>query len=402
MKKLKLQILLCLFTIIISQFSKAQIKCIDPCTNSTSEMFMKTFCEVNTDCGTYPLVYVIINYHKYSCPGKPDQIVIENFVSVNDLNTLGTSPNIWGLINIIDPLPPLPANPLLSSYCKNQYDAAVCQPIPGIGNIPPTFTPQELKKLFDIAVLDLMNSLAPSGTSTWDVDVIFPGSCFSFVTVQVPNQTTHIVFNPNDYGPVPNQLLAPKSIINWAIPCNDVCCKTRFTAKLIERNNIPDLETNYTMWEYKVKEFVDRGQSTQDCQSQALPDFQTSKGRPKNIKIYDTNNVLIDAPLTVLRQTTCALTCGYAPQPPLYKTSGIQNKVKLQLNAKPTLIENSIYLTEEEILKVSVFDLKGEKVLEVKTLTNGELNTSSLKQGLYFIQVYTSDVEVSTIKVVKP
>jgi hypothetical protein len=45
--------------------------------------------------------------------------------------------------------------------------------------------------------------------------------------------------------------------------------------------------------------------------------------------------------------------------------------------------------------------MSGKKVISTTHLENDELNTTELKPGVYFIQVYVSDNIVKTIKVAK-
>jgi hypothetical protein len=45
--------------------------------------------------------------------------------------------------------------------------------------------------------------------------------------------------------------------------------------------------------------------------------------------------------------------------------------------------------------------MKGKKVLNTSKLENGELNTSELKEGIYFIQLHFENNIVKSLKVVK-
>jgi hypothetical protein len=80
----------------------------------------------------------------------------------------------------------------------------------------------------------------------------------------------------------------------------------------------------------------------------------------------------------------------------------MEKNIPLEYSANPTLIDDIIVFTANQpIQKVAIFSMDGKKVNTSKSLENNILNTSELKNGIYFIQVSFSDTLVKTIKVVK-
>jgi hypothetical protein len=94
------------------------------------------------------------------------------------------------------------------------------------------------------------------------------------------------------------------------------------------------------------------------------------------------------------------------PSPSTFTTSNneLNNKqIPLEFSANPTVINDYLkFTTNKTIAKIMVFNTAGKKVMNINSPENNEINTSELKQGAYFVQVYFTDNNVKTVKVVKP
>ncbi|MEI6879899.1 MAG: T9SS type A sorting domain-containing protein [Bacteroidota bacterium] len=352
--------------------------CVDPCTVSSSDMFYYPLAVPDIPCDGISPLYLIINYHKYNCPNRPVVIVIENYVIVDDRNQDPT----W----IVQTLPwdcIAKYKKCASSKCTNPTTGAQF-------NVP--LTESENKQLLNMAIGALMKEIGISSATT-DIEIVFPGSCFSSITLQYPDQLCFYTLPPNDLGPVTPIVLRPKSTVNWTIPCNDVCCKTRFKMKITYLGN------NQTEYEYIPVEYVNRDQTFADCWNQPKPSFDNASSKPP-VKMYVNGN-FVDAPAQVISQSSCVVACGVAPQPPLYKTSSIKEQANIKLMVSPTYIKNSFFIENNNINKVKIYDIKGTLVMDVSNIENGELNLSHLSEGIYLVQVLFDNNQSSTIKVYK-
>lgn len=247
------------------------------------------------------------------------------------------------------------------------------------------------------AITRLVNQTRAS--SRRDYEVSFKGSCFSLVTLTFPDGA-FFVGTPDDAGTVDTFNLSAGSMITQKIPCNEVCCKVSY------RWQKTSLINGQTISRWTPISF--EGDSD-DCANQPAPDYNSFSSQLE-ATVYD--------PLTgqyntvkgsLVSQTACELICPriMAPPPPInsltsVKTDKNNKDENLQLSASPIPFNDFIKITSNQVIAKAVFyDLKGRKVLTISKIENGEINTSELKEGVYYIQVYFEGNQVRSLKVIK-
>jgi hypothetical protein len=225
----------------------------------------------------------------------------------------------------------------------------------------------------------------------------FKGACNSIVTINWP-AGAFIVVNNGDL-PGTTTINLTNSTSYQSIPCDDACCKVTYKYKIITNSN---LETEHT-W---VPTYVGSG-GNQICQNSPLPDYNiiTNKLEAKVIDPVTGDTSIVTG--IQIGQEPCELICNKynAPPPPETFTTDVMESSKeitSEFSANPTLMNSFIkFTTNKPILKVLIFDMTGKKVISIILPNSNELNTSELKEGTYFIQVYFTDNSVKTVKVVK-
>lgn len=245
-------------------------------------------------------------------------------------------------------------------------------------------------------VKDAINSLVNSSGATFGVDILINGSCLSLVTLSFPDGS-FIPQPPGDNGVNRDIHLTHNSVVEQLIPCNDVCCKVRY------EYTITLLENGLT--EGKLVPYSYEGGQTAECEAQNVPDYDTyiNKTTAQILDPATGNYVTISGTRT--GQGQCELLCSdfdnfcYSP---MFISTGVKSNVPLILTANPTIINNFIHFTSNaEIEKIIVYDALGKKILTSNKLENNNLNTSEFIDGIYYVQVYITEKQVKTIKVIK-
>lgn len=145
----------------------------------------------------------------------------------------------------------------------------------------------------------------------------------------------------------------------------------------------------------------------ENCENSVAPEYSTYPNKITGKK-FDQNGRIIDVTASGYIQGPCELVCPRVliPPPPDFTSSIKSDLVKsgneLLLNASPLPFSNFLQLnSNKEISKIVLYDIQGNEVLNTNRLENGLLNTTDLKNGMYFIQVYFPNNIVKTIRVLK-
>lgn len=388
MKKIYLIIVL-LFEVIFNANAQQQ-SCDNSCTIGPDRAMKYVICTTQFSGGYYlrgttspriPInnvtldyVYVVVSYNIVSCPsGDAIQINSTCYIDHSAYMAPGT---VW----VTGPngevtRGPYTLNPPLSSCIK-----------------PTPLTAQ----------LDAINKLVNDLGLSRDVDVYFKGSCNSLVEVTWPqgsyndfNVTTETT-SGSTTTPLRIDMSGTQSLIS--IPCDEACCKVTYFYRIRTTTN------GYTEHYYEPS----YSPVANDCSANPTPDYN-SYGNKLTAYVDDPINGKTQVFGSVVSQTPCEATCDklMAPPPPATFTTSSNDlngkQTPLEFSANPTVINDYIKFTSNKTIgKILVFNMAGKKVMSVSTPDNNELNTSELKQGAYFIQVYFTDNQVKTIKVVKP
>ncbi|MBC7383298.1 MAG: T9SS type A sorting domain-containing protein [Bacteroidia bacterium] len=391
MKKLLLS--LGMFAVLISCALAQPNLCKDDCTEDSLKTMTIPLCtftntvnytppingnEIITDA---PFVFVIINYRIKTCPGGIKSVIIDDYVFVDNRDFWET---VWG-------------NQFLPGCVIS--NPTIIPPPATLGCIyPAPPTTNSMKAAVADAITKLLNKEGIT-TQAGGYDVFFKGACYSLVTLSFPNGA-FFAGVPNDLGHIDTFYVSAGSKVSQNIPCNDVCCKVTYNWVT---TTLANGETT-SRWK-PVSAAGDGGL----CEIQPFPDYNIY---PKKLqaKIYDPATGLYNTVTgSFVSQTNCELICPHilAPPPPdgliaSVKTDKISKDVYIELSAYPIPFNNLLHFTsKEQILKVVMYDISGRKVLSTTSLDNGELNTSELKVGSYYVQVYLPNNIVKSIKVIK-
>jgi hypothetical protein len=331
-----------------------------------------------------PYVFVELAYRIDACH-SPASIIIDDYVFVDDAD-------FW--INNYFLQPPGPTWPIGHDLgAENAISLSTCgyeSSTPGT-YVPPTLA--QIKQAIHDAIEMLLKQLGNPALGSYNI--YFKGSCRSLVGLSFPTGD-YIVGDSDDLGHRDTFYLSPGSIVYQSIPCSDVCCKVNYQWQEV---TLAD-GTTISRW-VAVSSATDGG----DCAGQGLPDYNLYT--PK-IKAQRPGGGTDSG--TVVSQYPCELLCPqfYAP-PPTGPSTTVGSDIvpkdhALQLSAGPLPFNNYIRFTSNKAMNkvvVTVYDLNGKKVLNASCLENGQLNTSELKAGTYFIQVWFPDNTMKTIKAIK-
>lgn len=306
-----------------------------------------------------PSVFVMIGYRTRICNGVTS-IIIDDYIVVD-------SRNWYNSFN-----PPCPTDPTCT--------------------IPNPMTAVDLKQ----AATDAINKLIgqqPGNLAQGNYEVYFKGACYSLVQLSFPDGS-FFVGTPDDLGKVDTFYVSSSSTVTQAIPCNDVCCKVTYKWQVVTLSN------GETISKWVPLSFEGDGGN---CESQPMPDYNSY---PNKLEAQIPGGGTVTG--TLVSQEPCELTCPrfVAPTPPSpltsVKTDLSTHDEKIQLTASPIPFSNFIQISSNKpIDKVVVYDMKGRKVLNATKIENGVLNTSEIKEGVYFVQVHFENNIVKSLKVVK-
>jgi hypothetical protein len=360
---IKKSIFLTLLLILVSFIFKANAQphlCEDPCPPGPLKWDSITLCTALCPPDTVPgpAVFVWIAYRIRNCNGQYS-IIIEDYVVIDDR---------FNIANI---------------FCPGA--TINC-------SLPNPMSANDLKQ----AAIDAINRLVGKlgNPSQGNYEVYFKGACYSLVQLSFPDGT-FFAGVPDDSGKIDTFYLSSNTIVTQAIPCNDVCCKVTYKWQVITLSN------GETISKWVPVSFEGDGGN---CENQPMPDYNNY---PNKLEAQIPGGGTVTG--TLISQEPCELTCPrfVAPPPPLstltsVKTDLVNNVEKIQLTASPIPFTNFIHISSNKpILKAVVYDMKGKKVLSTSKIENGELNTSELKEGVYFIQVHFADNNVKSLKVIK-
>lgn len=307
-------------------------------------------------------IFVIVTYRTVFCPGANPQLIVDGVVLVDE---------------------------------RDYYLTEACNPFPLFNNCSPLPNPLSTADILAKQQEGITAAVSSLGLST-DVDVIYKGSCNSMVKVAFP-QKVYMLQSRGDAPGVDTVWIHPESTIWQTLPCYDACCKVKYKFEIVTAANG---ETRMT-WRADRWEGADLS-----CPNAPLPDYNNSNRRLSGISPGTPPQTIYP---TVTEQTPCALFCdrmGSPPPPPVidpgFTTDIAEIKGQLTLSADPTLCSNFIrFNTDKPIAKVVVYDMSGKRMTHTTMLTHNELSTSELKSGIYYVQVYFSENEVKTIKIMK-
>lgn len=360
---IKKSIFLTLLLIVVSFIFKANAQphlCNDPCPPGPLKWDSITLCIATCSPDTGASVFVWIGYRIRECNGDTS-IIIEDYVVIDSRTYLNS-------LN-----PPCITDPM------------AC-------NIPDPMSANDLKQ----ASVDAINRLIGKvgNPSQGNYEVYFKGACYSLVKLSFPDGT-FFAGVPDDSGKIDTFYLSSNTIVTQVIPCSDVCCKVTYKWQVVTLSN------GETISKWVPISFEGDGGN---CENQPIPDYYSY---PNKLEAQIPGGGTVNG--TLISQEPCELTCPrfVAPPPPLstltsVKTDLVTNVEKIQLTASPIPFNNFIHISSNKpILKVIVYDMKGKKVLSTSKIENGELNTSELKEGVYFIQVHFADNNVKSLKVIK-
>ncbi len=112
----------------------------------------------------------------------------------------------------------------------------------------------------------------------------------------------------------------------------------------------------------------------------------------------------------VISSTGCKSACSANPN-----FLGKRQVITISTNEKETKVENEMILsayptpfndvikinTTQKIKKILFYNMNGQVVLEITSPESYTINTSSIRSGMYFMQVWNEKEEVKTIKLIK-
>ena len=321
-----------------------------------------------------PCVFVIIDYRTVTCNGVTS-LIIDDAVYVDNTD-------YWNHIYdaFVSPPAPLPCN--VSPY-----------PYPNIA--PPCSSSGSSNDILQGIQDAISFEIAKLGLKT-TVDVAFKGACYSLVHLSFPDGSFRAL-GTNDLGVSDTIHYSSKSNVTQLIPCNDACCKVTFEYRIIHASNGETLQ-KWVPISYKGD---DAG-----CQASPLPDYSKYPNK-ETAQVFDPiTGTYKTVTGTVTSQDPCNLICsgfmGLPPQSQKISTDVAPKEIPLEFSAYPTIVDNFIHFSSSKnILKIVVYDVIGNEVLTVSKLEKNELNTSGLKDGIYYVQVYLSDNIVKTVKILK-
>lgn len=317
-----------------------------------------------------PCVFIIIDYSLVTCPGMEPFYEIDDAVFVDNRD-------YW--IN-------LPGGPYTSSY--------TC-------NTPLSLTPEEIRT----HILDATGAFATVLGSDGLARVRFASACHAQYTYEWPNGAyikTTISETPG--GPpttIIDTIQLSQSTTYGYNSCDSKGCCTavvKYVVVLYDQDGNPATTNGQTLY----KAITVRTEGDARCESDVVNNPIT----PTATMIDPITGDLITVTPTITFKGNCTPSCikDNSSSFGTFTTdvTELKNPTKLELSANPTLFSSHIkFTTNLKIESIVVFDHLGKKVLSNSTITNNELNTSELKVGVYYIQVYLENNITKTIKVEK-
>jgi hypothetical protein len=359
MKKFFFTLMLIGAAILNSYESKAQDLCNNDCQFGPMKLFTHTICEAHDGPDTYPAAFVLIYYQDVTCNGVTT-VKLHNLVFIDDRNYYG---------------PPY----------LNFQDACLISPA--------SYSNAQIMQALSNAISAALVSL----NITTDIEVLFKGSCTSRTNITFP--TRGFVLQPRDSGAADTVWISQMANLAQFVPCNEQCCKITY------RMEIREAEEGYTFIVF-VPHSIEGNEA--ECQNSLNPDYNTYEEKLKlTVMLPDGGTEEVEA--VANSQEQCQMLCDRMSAPGPFDanfTTDVREiagqKIPLALSANPTLFSSYIRFSgSQPISRIMVYDISGNLVMEKPRLNNNELNTSSLKNGIYFIQAYFPGEVVKTIKVMK-
>lgn len=359
--------------------------CNNPCPPGAQQSTIITLCSFNwsgmVTCpgqppypytlSNAPFIQVIINYRIKDCAGVKS-VLIDDYVYVDNsdywindcFNGCSTSPSI--------------ASAIAASGCG--------YPVPPTSN--------SIKTAVAAAIAQLLTNLNISTQAS--LEAYFPGSCYSLVHLSFPSGSFWT--QANDLGGTDTIKLSPGTDVTQSIPCDPSCCKVTYKLKVI---TLANGMTQYT-W---IAVSYDAGAGP-PCDANPLPDYNVFPNKLTATVIDPLTGLPTTVYGTLTSQDPCTLTCPSICMPPGLKagisTDISKEAIQLELLVGPTLVNNFVRIKSNKTLtKVQLFDISGRQVLSLNKVETGEINTSELKAGTYFMQMIFNTNEQRTVKLVK-
>lgn len=380
--KLRSVVLAAVFVLLTGNKLVAQTPpCTDPCPPGPLKTFTQPLCNFSwsgtvTDPVTNttwpasinaPFVFVIINYREKTCNGRTI-IVIEDYVYVDNRD-------YWQNL--------YPANYIVTPPINSAINSAGC----GYASPP---TAASIKQAITNAV-NIFVGGAPYVQS--NLEVYFPGSCYSLVHLSFPNSSFWA--NPNDLGGIDTVYFSSGSNVSQSIPCNDACCKVTYRKMdiILDNGTITQI----------YKPILYEASTNPGCGGQPLPNYHAYPNKMEATVIDPVTGLPTKVTGVVTSQEPCEQTCSqYVLPKPAVSTDLSREENPIEFMACPTLVNHYIHFTSvKEINKVVIYDMTGKIVTSATELPNNELKTTGLPPGAYFILVHFSDSDVRTVKILK-
>ncbi|MCC6371354.1 MAG: T9SS type A sorting domain-containing protein [Bacteroidia bacterium] len=318
-----------------------------------------------------PFIQVIINFRIKDCAGVKS-VLIDDYVYMDNSD-------YW----INDCFNGCATNPSISSALASS----------GCG-YPTPATSNSIKTAVAAAINQLLTNLGISTQAS--LEVYFPGSCYSLVHLSFPAGSFWT--QANDLGGTDTIRLSPGSDVTQSIPCDPSCCKVTYKQKVITLAN--------GMTQYTWIAMSYQAGAGPPCETNPIPDYNLFPNKLTATVIDPLTGMPTTVYGVVTSQDPCTLTCPSICMPPGLR-AGIStdiNKeaVQLELLVAPTLVNNFVKITSNKALsKVQVFDVNGKQVLLLNKVETGEVNTSELKPGTYFMRITFNENEQQTVKILK-
>lgn len=397
--KFPLLLLMLGFLLCTSNVVKAQSSlCEDPCPPGALQWAEIPLCWFTLDPGStpagynsadfqnVPYVFVHIGYRLRTCNGVTS-IIIDDYVFDDHAES-------WFNNYFVTPPNTMPTyQPLVEAVIANSG----CAYNSSSGGSYGQPTQAQIKQGIKDAIEKLLAQVGNPAQANYDI--YFKGSCRSLVSLSFPTGS-YFVYGRGDLPGFDTVYTSSYSTIVQSIPCDPGCCKVSYNWRTVTLANGETI----SKW-VAVSSASDAGAGS--CENQPLPDYSNY---PNKLEANAPGGGTVTG--TVVSQSSCTIMCSYfyspppSPEAPLASVGSdiVSQDQALQITAAPMPFDNFIRLSGNKAINnsvVVVYDINGKKVLNTSCLENGQLNTSELKTGVYFIHVLLPDNTLKTIKAIK-